>query len=132
MAISKGPDAVADFVLAERTNGRVVDICKGLFDELETTPGARVSDRDAKYRILAALAETRPNLAPVFGRCTWVRLGKRAFRLPVCDSLQGPFPEMRFRSIQPLDFVTEREPTIVAHLVPNTFVLSQYRNQFNS
>jgi hypothetical protein len=60
VAISKGPDAVADFVLAERTNGRVVDICKGLFDELETKPGARVSDRDAKYWILATLAEPEP------------------------------------------------------------------------
>jgi hypothetical protein len=49
VAISEGADAVADFVLAQRTRRRVVDICKTLLDELETKPGARVSDRDAEY-----------------------------------------------------------------------------------
>jgi hypothetical protein len=56
-SVSEGPDAVTDFVLAQRTRRRVIDICQALLDDTKTKPGARVSDRDATYWVLATLAE---------------------------------------------------------------------------
>jgi tetratricopeptide (TPR) repeat protein len=56
-SVSEGPDAVTDFVLAQRTRRRVVDICQALLDETKTKPGARAFDRDATYWVLATLAE---------------------------------------------------------------------------
>ena len=56
-SISESPDAIADFVVAQRTCRRVVDICQAFLDETKTKPGARVSDRDATYWVLDALAE---------------------------------------------------------------------------
>jgi hypothetical protein len=56
-SISEGSDAITDFVLAQRTRRRVVDICEALLNDTKTKPGARVSDRDAAYWVLATLAE---------------------------------------------------------------------------
>jgi hypothetical protein len=54
---TSGPDAIADFVLAERTRRRVIDVCEELLRQDEADAGARRLDRDAKYWILATLAE---------------------------------------------------------------------------
>jgi hypothetical protein len=56
-SISEGPDAVTDFVLAQRTRRRVVDICQALLDQTKTKPGAKAFDRDDTYWVLAILAE---------------------------------------------------------------------------
>jgi hypothetical protein len=56
-SISEGPDAVTDFVLAQRTRRRVVDICQALLDQTKTKPAAKAFDRDATYWVLATLAE---------------------------------------------------------------------------
>jgi tetratricopeptide (TPR) repeat protein len=56
-SISEGPDAVTDFVLAQRTRRRVVDICQALLDQTKTETTAKRFDRDATYWALATLAE---------------------------------------------------------------------------
>ncbi len=56
-SISGGNDAVTDSVLAERTRRRVVSICEGLLDSVE-----RQLDHDAKYWVLATLAEAETGL----------------------------------------------------------------------
>ena len=56
-SISEGPDAVTDFVLAQRTRRRVVDICEALLDKTKAGNAAKSFDRDATYWVLATLAE---------------------------------------------------------------------------
>jgi hypothetical protein len=56
-SISDGREAVTDFVLAQRTRRRVVDICQALLEETRTKPSARAIGRDATYWLLATLAE---------------------------------------------------------------------------
>jgi hypothetical protein len=56
-SISEGPDAVTDFVLAQRTRRRVVGICQALLEQTKTEPTAKRVDRDATYWVLATLAE---------------------------------------------------------------------------
>jgi tetratricopeptide (TPR) repeat protein len=51
-SISEGPDAVTDFVLAERTRRSVVNICQAVLDKTKPTDGAETS-----YWVLATLAE---------------------------------------------------------------------------
>jgi tetratricopeptide (TPR) repeat protein len=51
-SISEGPDAVTDFVLAQRMRRSVVDICQALLDKTKPTgPG------ETRYWVLATLAE---------------------------------------------------------------------------
>jgi hypothetical protein len=50
--ISETADAIADFVLAQRTRRRVVTICQALLDQ-----AAPATSRDARYWTLATLAE---------------------------------------------------------------------------
>jgi hypothetical protein len=54
---SEGPDAVTDFVLAQRTRRRVVDICQALMDKTKMEGGAKRFDPGATYWVLATLAE---------------------------------------------------------------------------
>jgi MAP3K TRAFs-binding domain len=56
-SISEGPDAVTDFVLAQRTRRRVVDICGALLNKTKAESAAQSFDRDATYWVLATLAE---------------------------------------------------------------------------
>jgi tetratricopeptide (TPR) repeat protein len=57
-SISEGPDAVTDFVLAQRTRRRVVDICQALLEQIKKKEDTvKMFDRDAKYWVLATLAE---------------------------------------------------------------------------
>jgi hypothetical protein len=56
-SISKGPDAVTDFVLAQRMRRRVVDICEALLNKMKAKSAAQSFDRDATYWVLATLAE---------------------------------------------------------------------------
>jgi tetratricopeptide (TPR) repeat protein len=56
-SISEGPDAVTDFVLAQRTRRRVVDICEALLDKTKAGDATKSFDRDATYWVLATLAE---------------------------------------------------------------------------
>jgi tetratricopeptide (TPR) repeat protein len=58
-SVSAGPDAVTDFVLAQRTRRRVVEICQTLLDQIKKAKGTakKTSDRDTKYWLLATLAE---------------------------------------------------------------------------
>jgi hypothetical protein len=56
-SISEGPDAVTDFVLAQRTRRRVVDVCQALLDQTKMEATAKWFDRDARYWVLATLAE---------------------------------------------------------------------------
>ena len=56
-SISEGPDAVTDFVLAQRTRRRVVDICEALLDKTKGGDTAKSFNRDATYWVLATLAE---------------------------------------------------------------------------
>ena len=53
---STGADAIADFVLAERTRRRVVDVCQSLLQQSDADAGRRI-DGDTMYWILATLAE---------------------------------------------------------------------------
>jgi hypothetical protein len=62
-SISEGPDAVTDFVLAQRTRRRVVDICQALLDKTKTEDTAKGFDRGATYWVLATLAEAWTGLA---------------------------------------------------------------------
>ena len=54
---SEGADAVADFVLAQRTRRRVVDVCQALLEERNAEGGGKRFDRNATYWILTTLAE---------------------------------------------------------------------------
>jgi tetratricopeptide (TPR) repeat protein len=56
-SISEGPDAVTDFVLAQRTRRRVVDICQALLHQTKTDVTPKRVNRDATYWALATLAE---------------------------------------------------------------------------
>jgi hypothetical protein len=56
-SISEGLDVVTDFVLAQRTRRRVIQLCQGLLDQTRTTTSGKWFDRDAKYSLLAILAE---------------------------------------------------------------------------
>lgn len=56
-AMSDGSDAVTDFVLAQRTRRRVIEVCQALLVEGQTEAGAKWFDRDATYWVLATLAE---------------------------------------------------------------------------
>jgi hypothetical protein len=56
-SISEGPDAVTDFVLAQRTRRRVVDICEALLEKTKGGDTAKSFNRDATYWVLATLAE---------------------------------------------------------------------------
>ena len=56
-SISEGPDAVTDFVLAQRTRRRVVDICEALLKKTKAESAAKSFDRYATYWVLATLAE---------------------------------------------------------------------------
>jgi hypothetical protein len=56
-SISEGPDAVTDFVLAQRTRRRVVDVCQALLHQAKMEATAKWFDRDARYWVLATLAE---------------------------------------------------------------------------
>jgi tetratricopeptide (TPR) repeat protein len=55
-SVSEGPDAVTDFVLAQRTRRRVVDICEALLTK-KAESAAQPFDRDGTYWALATLAE---------------------------------------------------------------------------
>jgi hypothetical protein len=63
---SAGAEAVADFVLAQRTRRRVVTVCEELLQEGQAAAPARRLDRDTAYWLLATLAEA------------WVGLGDEA------------------------------------------------------
>ena len=52
-----GPDAIADFVLAQRTRRRVIEVCNELLAESEAEGAVHRLDRDTKYWILSTLAE---------------------------------------------------------------------------
>ena len=58
-SLSAGSDAVTDFVLAQRTRRRVVEICQTMLDQIKKAKGTakKTSDRDTKYWLLATLAE---------------------------------------------------------------------------
>ena len=56
-SVSEGPDAVTDFVLAQRTRRRVVVICQALLDAVKSGAAAKRLDRDTTYWALATLAE---------------------------------------------------------------------------
>lgn len=56
-SISDGPDAITDFVLAERTRHRVVNICQVLLNQRTGEAAAKRVDSTAAYWVLATLAE---------------------------------------------------------------------------
>jgi tetratricopeptide (TPR) repeat protein len=56
-SISEGPDAVTDFVLAQRTRRHVVDVCEKLLEDAKGEAAAKRFDRDARYWVFATLAE---------------------------------------------------------------------------
>lgn len=56
-SISEGADAVTDFVLAQRTRRRVVDICQALLEKTKTEDAAKRFDDVATYWVLVTLAE---------------------------------------------------------------------------
>jgi tetratricopeptide (TPR) repeat protein len=56
-SISEGPDAVTDFVLAQRTRRHVVDVCEKLLEDAKGEAAAKRFDRDASYWVFATLAE---------------------------------------------------------------------------
>jgi hypothetical protein len=55
-SISEGSDSITDFVLAQRTRSRVVDICQALLDKTKMEGAPKRIDPGA-YWVLATLAE---------------------------------------------------------------------------
>ena len=56
-SVSGGSDAIADFVLAERTRRRVVDICEEWLKRMKVEAGGKRVDSNEPYWVLATLAE---------------------------------------------------------------------------
>jgi tetratricopeptide (TPR) repeat protein len=84
--ISETADAIADFVLAQRTRRRVVTICQTLLDQ--AGPG---TSRDSRYWTLATLAEA------------WTGLGEEAKAQESLDkalALDPPPPQWMIDSTQ--------------------------------
>ncbi|MFZ0709189.1 MAG: TRAFs-binding domain-containing protein [Terrimicrobiaceae bacterium] len=84
-SISEDLDAVADFVLAQRTRRRVVDICQALLAQTKTEA------RDATYWVLATLAEA------------WTGLGDEAKSQEFQNqalALRPPPPQWMIASLQ--------------------------------
>jgi hypothetical protein len=61
-AVSGAADAIADFVLAQRTRRRVIGICEALLAQAKTEAAGKWFNRDAAYWVLATLAEASVGL----------------------------------------------------------------------
>ncbi|HYY23857.1 MAG TPA: TRAFs-binding domain-containing protein [Candidatus Udaeobacter sp.] len=90
-SISSGAEAIADFVMAQRTRRRVIDICEALLADAQTQNGAKRLDSDATYWVLATLAEA------------WAGLGdeeKSQEYMTHALALQPPPPSWMIKSTQ--------------------------------
>lgn len=56
-SIAEGVDAITDFVLAQRTRRRVIEACQPLMEQMTAESSAKYFDRDARFWLLATLAE---------------------------------------------------------------------------
>jgi hypothetical protein len=56
-SLSNGAEAITDFVLAQRTRRHVIEVCENIVTQMKGAGTAKRFDRDARYWVLATLAE---------------------------------------------------------------------------
>ena len=103
-SISEGLDVVTDFVLAQRTRSRVIQLCQGLLDQTRTPTSGKWFDRDAKYSLLEILAQA------------WMGLGNEAECQNCLDELFALDPPPPAWSKESTEECLHRLRTLLAHL----------------